>query len=131
MMQFLQRYPVLVLFISLSISFSFHAYYLLQNEIGLGTYLTWQAYLINGILAAAIIFLLARLPKRWQGNQGFVFMIGSAIKFAFFFIFFYPFFKEDGEIQSIEFASFFLPYAISLSVKTLLLLSKLNSPSAE
>lgn len=120
------RRPILILFIALSISLVAHAYYLGGQGFDLSTYRTWQAYLINFSLASIIIFILGRLPERMQGNQGFVFMIGSAIKFAFFFIFFYPFFKEDGEIQNIEFASFFLPYAIALSIKTLLLLVRLN-----
>ena len=126
MLKLLLRRPILILFIALSISLAAHAYYLGAQGFDLSTFRTWQAYLINFSLASIIIFFLGRLPERMQGNQGFVFMVGSAIKFAFFFIFFYPFFKEDGEIQNIEFASFFLPYAIALSIKTLLLLVKLN-----
>lgn len=126
MLNLLMRRPILILFIALSISLVAHANYLRGQGFDLSTFRTWQAYLINFSLASIIIFILGRLPERMQGNQGFVFMIGSAIKFTFFFIFFYPFFKEDGEIQNIEFASFFLPYAIALSIKTLLLLVKLN-----
>jgi hypothetical protein len=126
MLNVLLRRPILILFIALSISLYFHFNYLEAQGFDLSTFRTWQAYLINFSLAAIIIFILGRLPQKVQGNQGFVFMIGSAIKFAFFFIFFYPFFKQDGEIQNIEFASFFLPYAIALSIKTLLLLVKLN-----
>jgi hypothetical protein len=126
MLNLLLRRPILLLFLALSLAFYAHANYLETYDFNLGTFRTWQAYLINFSLASIIIFVLGRLPERMQGNEGFVFMAGSAIKFAFFFIFFYPFFKEDGEIQNIEFASFFVPYAISLSIKTLLLLVKLN-----
>ncbi len=126
MLNLLLRRPILILLIALSISLVLHFYYLTAQGFDLATFRTWQAYLINFSLASLIIFILGKLPPKMQGNQGFVFMIGSAIKFTFFFIFFYPFFKKDGEIQNIEFASFFLPYAIALSIKTLLLLVKLN-----
>jgi hypothetical protein len=126
MLKILLRRPILTLFVALGLALAAHASYLQGQGLDLSTFRTWQAYLLNFSLASIIIIILGRLPERMQGNQGFVFMIGSAIKFLFFFIFFYPFFKEDGEIQNIEFASFFLPYSISLSIKTLLLLVKLN-----
>ena len=126
MLNLLSRRPILLLFLALSLAFYAHANYLDAHDFNLASFRTWQAYLINFSLASIIIFILGRLPARMHGNEGFVFMAGSAIKFVFFFIFFYPFFKEDGEIQNIEFASFFVPYAISLSIKTLLLLVKLN-----
>jgi hypothetical protein len=126
MLNLLVRRPILTLFIVLGLALMAQATYLDAQGFSLSTFRTWQAYLVNFCLASIIIFILGRLPERMEGNEGFVFMIGSAVKFTFFFIFFYPFFKEDGEIQKIEFASFFLPYAISLSIKTLLLLVKLN-----
>jgi hypothetical protein len=46
-------------------------------------------------------------------------MGGSFVKFLFFFIFLYPYYKLDGGLDSLEFAAFFVPYLISLIFETL------------
>ncbi len=125
----LQRFPsraISSLFLFLAIAFSLHAIYLSQEGIGLGSYLTWQAYLFNFIVASVILFFLLALPAKHQTNLGFVFMAGSFFKFLIFFLFFYPQYKADGEMQAIEFTSFFVPYAICLSIKTFILIRRLN-----
>jgi hypothetical protein len=45
-------------------------------------------------------------------------MAGSLLKFLIFFIVFYPGYKADGEMDSLEFAAFFVPYAICLILET-------------
>lgn len=84
---------------------------LLDNQIVL-------AYLINFLLAFSIIAFLFSFKKKFKDQIGFLFMAGSFLKFALFFIFFYPNYKIDGEITSLEFAAFFVPYAISLILET-------------
>lgn len=53
-------------------------------------------------------------------------MAGSFLKFAVFFIWFYPVFKADGKIDSLEFATFFIPYVFCLLFETKKLSSVLN-----
>lgn len=77
------------------------------------------AYLINYFLAVLIYLMLFLLRNKMTDQLGFLYMGGSIVKFIFFFIFFYPFYKIDGKLDSFEFAAFFTPYVISLIFETL------------
>ena len=77
------------------------------------------AYLVNFLLAALIYAALFLLQHKYAAQMGFLYMAGSFLKFAAFFIFFYPGYKSDGEVTGLEFAAFFTPYAISLIIETL------------
>ncbi len=55
-------------------------------------------------------------------------MFGSFLKFAFFFIFFYPSYQADGDITRLEFMAFFIPYIFSLLIETMSLITLLNLP---
>lgn len=79
-----------------------------------------KAYLFNGFFALASFVVLVLLSRMFPGITGFAFMIGSGLKFLVFFSVFYPVYHADGQISSIEFASFFVPYAIALCVELLL-----------
>ena len=57
---------------------------------------------------------------------GFLFMVGSALKFAVFFIVFQPIYKQDGEVSSLEFLAFFIPYTLCLIFETFSLSKLLN-----
>ncbi|MFC4722916.1 hypothetical protein ACFO5O_11325 [Geojedonia litorea] len=85
-----------------------------------------EAYLINGVLAIAIFFVMLALKNRYQSQLGFIFMFGSALKFLVFFIVFYPFYKQDDVISRTEFFAFFLPYATCLIIETASLSKWLN-----
>lgn len=124
--KFLTKSPILSLIIVLAVGFAFHSSYLFKEGLDLSTHWTWQAYVFNLIMASLVITVMLRLPAKFQANLGFVFMVGSALKFLAFFLIFFPRYKADGEIQGIEFSSFFIPYAICLSVKTFILLSRLK-----
>ena len=76
------------------------------------------SYLVNGILAAVIFFLLYRFREKLKNQIGFLFMGGSLLKFVFFFLLFYPVYKSDGDMSGLEFAAFFVPYAVSLFLET-------------
>lgn len=84
------------------------------------------AYIINTVLAIAIMWSLFSLRKKYRDQLGFVFMIGSFIKFGFFFVFFYPTYHADGIITRNEFFSFFVPYAVCLIAETLTSIRLLN-----
>ena len=56
-------------------------------------------------------------------------MGGSFLKFAVFFVVFYPSYKADGDIQKVEFAAFFVPYVLALIVETYFASKMLNQMS--
>ena len=84
------------------------------------------AYFVNAFLAMGILAALMRMPERLQGSLGFLYLGGSMIKFLVFFLAFYPVYKADGDVSKLEFATFFVPYALCLIVETTVLVRMLN-----
>ena len=84
------------------------------------------SYIINLILIVSIFAVLFLLKEKYKEQLGFLFLAGSLLKFAVFFIVFYPFYKLDGNISKLEFASFFVPYGIGLILETISLSKWLN-----
>ena len=115
-----------ILFFWCVVVFGLHvgALYYLQFPL-LANKIVW-AYLVNFLLATAIMGVVLHPPSRFKDNAGFLFMFGGLIKFIFFFIFFYPSFLQDGNISRAEFFAFFAPYATCLFVNTKLLIHKLS-----
>ena len=77
------------------------------------------SYIVNVLLAGIIFAALYLMKEKFRNQIGFLFMGGSFLKFLVFFVFFYPIFRQDGVIINLEFASFFVPYSISLLFETL------------
>ena len=77
------------------------------------------AYLFNFGLALGIVLLLYLLKRKLKDQIGFLFILGSFIKFALFFLFFHPIYNQDNIIQTSEFTAFFIPYLIALLVETI------------
>ena len=84
------------------------------------------SYVINFLLAVIIFTVIYRLKETQKDNLGFLFIGGSFIKFLVFFLLFYPSFKADGNINKLEFSSFFIPYIICLVIETASLSKFLN-----
>jgi len=84
------------------------------------------SYTINLILVISIFGILYLLKEKYKSQLGFLFLAGSLLKFAVFFIVFYPFYKQDGNISRLEFASFFVPYVLGLILETISLSKWLN-----
>jgi len=117
----------LKLFVSLAIVFCAHIsilYYLnfplYENKIIL-------SYVLNFILGITIYILLYKLRIKYLDILGFIYMGGSLLKFAVFFIFFNSTYKEDGNVNSLEAASFLIPYCICLFFETFYLIKLLNT----
>lgn len=85
-----------------------------------------QAYAMNFIVAALLFLLIYRLRVNHPDKLGFVFMLGSGIKFTLYFVFFNPSIQFDGVTTKAEFLSFFVPYALSTLVETTSLIRLLN-----
>ena len=93
----------------LTLVFGIHILILNLLNLPLFENLILRSYITNLILVIGVFGMLYLLKKKYKSQLGFLFLFGSAIKFAVFFALFYPFYKQDGEITKLEFASFFLP----------------------
>jgi O-antigen ligase len=84
------------------------------------------SYSINYVLIIAVFGFLYLMRNKYKSQLGFLFLAGSLLKFAVFFIVFYPIFREDDQMSKLEFASFFVPYGMGLFLETLSLSKWLN-----
>ena len=109
----------LTLIIVLAIVFGIHIFVLNQLGLPLFDNRIIATYLVNCSLALVIYLSLFLLKNKMSEQIGFLYMGGRFVKFLFFFIFFYPYYKLDGGLDSLEFAAFFVPYVISLILETL------------
>lgn len=87
------------------------------------------SYLINYALAVVVLLVVEKTLNKNSAQAGFVFMAGSALKFLVFFLVFYSTYKEDGNMETIEFTAFFIPYAICLITEVIYLSKQLNNQS--
>ena len=117
----------LILFLALFLTFIIYLTILYFLELPLWNHRLIPAYLINYILATSIYAYLFHAKEKYRDSLGFLFMAGSFLKFAAFFIFFYPSYHADNKIQTIEFATFFIPYTLCLILETLGLIKILQN----
>ena len=101
--------------------------YLLKNP--LFENLIVSSYIINYSLALIIYATLFLLKKKYEHILGFIFMGGSFLKFGIYFLLFYPVFKQNGTIETLEATSFLTPYISCLIIETFYLIKLLNSTS--
>ena len=87
------------------------------------------SYLINYMLAVIVLLVVEKTLNKNSSQAGFIFMAGSALKFLVFFLIFYPAYREDGKMESVEFVAFFIPYAICLITEVIYLSKQLNNQS--
>ena len=85
------------------------------------------AYIMNYVLALGVYAFLYLFREKFKTQLGFLFMAGSFLKFALFYLLFYTSYKADGNISTSEFSSFFIPYIICLVIETLSLVKLLNN----
>jgi len=116
------------LVIGLILVFVIHTYVLKVKSLPMYNNKIILAYFINGLLAVVVFLVLFFLRKKQRDQLGFLFMFGSLLKFALFFIFFYPSYQADGNATRLEFMAFFIPYIFSLLIETLSLIKLLNLP---
>lgn len=112
--------------ILLGIAFALHLFILSTQNLPLYDNKIILSYVINTVLAIVIFLVLYLLRKKFKSQMGFLFMGGSAIKFIVFFIVFQPIYKADGDITTLEFLAFFIPYLLCLLVETFSLGKWLN-----
>jgi len=115
------------LVIALSIVFGIHLLVLSYSNVSIYQNLIIPSYIANIFLAIIIYSSLFKLRIKYLDLLGFIFMAGSFLKFAVYFIFFNPSFKTDGIVSSIEATSFLIPYLACLIIETYFLIKLLNS----
>lgn len=84
-------------------------------------------YSVNYMLAVIITAMLFHWRVKYSDNLGFIYMASSLVKFLIFFIVFNPGYKADGEVTSLEFGFFFIPYALALILETVFLVRILSA----
>lgn len=112
--------------IILSVTFCIHLAVLHFSDLPLFNDMILPAYLINLVLAIGIFGFLYKMKDKYGSQLGFLFLGGSFLKFIIFFIVFYPFYKLDEEVSSLEFSAFFIPYLLCLIIETFSLVRWLN-----
>jgi len=85
-----------------------------------------KTYCINFIMAFLIFGAIDKFKVRFKNILGFIFLIGSFVKFIVYFLVFSADFKLDGVLTKAEFLSFFVPYAICLTTEVVYLSRLLN-----
>ena len=85
------------------------------------------SYVVNYVMATMIFLGLLILKEKYLDILGFVFMAGSLVKYAIYFILFNSHFKEDGVISTFEAFSFLIPYLVCLIIETFYLIKLLNN----
>ena len=89
------------------------------------TDMTW-AYFLNLALAYGIYFAMLQFAAQQSKHLGFLFLIGSALKFVAYFVILQPIFSRDGSLSKTEFFYFFIPYLTCLIAETLALVKLLR-----
>ena len=116
----LQLFGVLMFLGLLHIAF----FYARANEIPFD--LIVLGYVVNFAMALGIYYVMVQLANKQNKNLGFVFLFGSTLKFAVYFLIFNPLFMQDNSLSKLEFFTFFVPYITCLIVETLALVKLLK-----
>ncbi|RXP49335.1 hypothetical protein EC396_12610 [Lutibacter sp. HS1-25] len=116
----------LKLIAAMLVVFGIHLFILNKLQVPLFNNLIIEAYITNTFLVIGIYTTLFFLKNKYLDLLGFVFMGGSFLKFAVFFIFFYPYLKQDGTLVRLEATSFLIPYIAALIIETYYLVKLLN-----
>ena len=85
-----------------------------------------EAYVTNISLAIVIYFALLQFRVRFKNQLGFLFLLGSVLKFILFFLIFNGEYKADGSISTQEFFAFFAPYTTTLIIEVFSLSKWMN-----
>ena len=114
------------LILLLTLAFALHLFLLQNAGLPLFENKILASYTANMLLTIGIVFLLFKLKDKYTNQIGFLFLGSSFVKFLAFFIVFHGAYKADGNIETLEFLAFFIPYSICLVLETTSLSKWLN-----
>ena len=109
----------LVLFVSLISAYFIHLGNISFNNLH-------QPYIINALAAMFVYVVAYFFRNKHKQYLGFYFLSGTLLKFFIFLVFILPPLQQDGSLSKEAYMSFFVPYAISLIVETVCLISLVN-----
>lgn len=114
------------IFLFVGIAFGCHLLTLHFFELPLFADKIVLAYAMNTGLAIVVFITLYVFRNAFKNQLGFLFLGGSMVKFALFFLFFYTSYNLDKEISKTEFFAFFIPYVLTLIIEIFSLSKWLN-----
>lgn len=116
---------VLLLTVVLGVAFGIHSY--IQDALNVGSFEKHLIinYCFNYILTIGFFIALVFFERK-SDQLGFVFLASSIFKLILFLIILYPGIKSSVGVRSVEFASFFIPYGISVLAEILYLMRTLK-----
>ncbi|MCV6630460.1 MAG: hypothetical protein OIF50_11460 [Flavobacteriaceae bacterium] len=109
---------VVLLALVLGIAMLLHIGVLVLDQQNWMEHLFLESYIANYLVTVLIFVLLYIWRIKYHNQIGFLFLGGTLLKFAVFFVFFAPTYRADDKIQTLEFLAFFVPYALCLLVET-------------
>ena len=109
-----------------SLVFGLHLFLLQNAGLPLFENKILASYILNMLLTIGIVFLLFKLKEKYTNQIGFLFLGSSFVKFLTFFMVFHGAYKADGNIETLEFLAFFIPYSLCLILETTYLSKWLN-----
>lgn len=126
----LRSMGILIAILAVVIGLGFGVHHWGLNQLGsANVHLLPGFYIMNGLMGAAIGMLIIYLSYTRPDVTGFAFMGGSLLKFAVFFLVFFPDLSEDSDTRKMQFIAFFIPYALSMIVEVWYLIRILNQRS--
>lgn len=117
---------IIRIFLLVGAAFGVHLLILRSIELPLFADKIVLAYTVNTLLAILVFVFLFVFRQKFKNQLGFIFILGSMIKFALFFGLFYGAYKKDGSISETEFFAFFIPYLLTLVIEIFSLSKWLN-----
>ncbi|MCT8339379.1 DUF6168 family protein [Flavobacteriaceae bacterium TK19130] len=118
-----------IMLLVLAVTFGVHLTVLFLLELPLFQHKIVLAYIVNVVFGILLVAVLQYWLSSTSAQTGFIFMIGSGVKFLLFFLLFYPSYNADDNMETIEFVTFFVPYAMCLIVEVTFLSKQLNNQS--
>ncbi len=106
------------LFSLMGVAFGIHWLVLVFIGVEHSEALLFQTYPVNLLLAWSIVALITRFQKVVKNQIGFLFLAGSTLKIAVFFVLFRPQYLLDGQISALESTGFIIPYLMALFIET-------------
>jgi len=103
-----------------------HYSYFLIRELPFSWAEFFYGYGINFVMALIVYVAMLYLARKKSTYLGFLFLGGSAFKFAVYFLLIDPVFRADGKLSFSEFFLFFIPYLICLAIETLAVIGLLK-----
>ncbi len=119
---------VLITALVLGVVFGLHLSVLVLADYSLFDNSIVLAYVSNYVLACIVFVFLLFLNAKFKNTLGFIFIGGSLLKFVLYIAVFAPLYKKDGDVTSLEFLTFFVPYIACLVYETLCVIRLLNKP---